>query len=79
MIVLFGEVEQGAGNFGVVGDELMIEVGKAKEGPYILDFSGGWPGSNAVEFYWVYGKLSRFHNHPKVFNLWDIKLTLFEL
>ena len=29
--VLFGEVDQGAGNIGVVGDESLIEVGKAKE------------------------------------------------
>ena len=69
MMVLFGEVKQGAGNCEVVGDELVIKVGKAKEGPYILDFSGSWLGSNAVKFYWVHGKLSRFHNHPKVFNL----------
>ena len=50
MIVFFSEIEQGAGNNGIVGDEPTIEVGKAKEGSYILDFGGSWLCSNAVEF-----------------------------
>ena len=36
----------------------MIEVGKAKEEMHFLDFGGSWPGSNAVEFDQVHGKLS---------------------
>ena len=64
---------------GVVGDKLMIKVGKAKEGVYFLDFSGGWPGSNAVKFDRVYDKLTRFYDHPKVFDFRNIKLTLFKL
>ena len=57
----------------------MIEIGKAEEGSYILDFSGGWPGSDAVEFDRVYSKLARFHDHSEVFNFGDVKLTLFKL
>ena len=30
-IVLLGEIEKRAGNYGIVGDEPMVEVGKAKE------------------------------------------------
>ena len=57
----------------------MVEIGKAKEGIYFLDFGGGWPGSNAIEFDWVHGKLTRFHNHSKVFDFRDVKLAFLEL
>ena len=36
------------GNSGIVGYEPTVEVGKAQEGPYILDFGGGWPGGDAI-------------------------------
>ena len=44
------------GNGGIVRDELSVEVGKAEEGSYILDFGVGWPDGDAVEFDWVHGK-----------------------
>ena len=78
MVVLFCEVQEEAGNSGAVRDESTIEIGKAKEGLYILDFSGGWPSSNAVEFDRVHSKLTRFHDYSEVFDFRDIKLTLFE-
>ena len=34
----------------MVGDKPVVEVDKAEERPYVLDFGGGWPGSNAIEF-----------------------------
>ena len=46
---------------------------------YFLDFGGGWPGSSAIKFYWVYGKLTEFHDHSKVFDFRDVKLAFFEL
>ena len=49
-------------NSRVVGDEPTIEIGKAEEGVYILDFGRSWPGSDAVEFDWVHDKLTRFDN-----------------
>ena len=72
VIVFLGEVEERAGDDGVVGDELMVKVGTAKERLYVLDFGHGWPGGDAIEFDWVHGELTGFHNHSKVFNFWDI-------
>ena len=57
----------------------MIKVGEAKERTYFLDFSGCRPGSNAIQLDWVHGKLTRFHDHPEIFDLWYIELTFFEL
>ena len=65
------------GNSGVVRDEPTVEVGKAKEGPYILDFSEDGPDSNAIEFDGV--ELTRLHDHPKVFYFWDIELAFLKL
>ena len=42
-------------NIGVVGNESSIEVGKAKEGAYILDFSWGGPACDAIKFNRVHG------------------------
>ena len=78
-VVLFCEIKQGADYCRVVRDELIIEVGKTKEGLYILDFSGSRPSSDAVEFDWVHGELTRFYNHSKVFNFRNIKLAFLEL
>ena len=41
-IVFLCLVEEGVGDCGIVGDEPTVEVGEAKEGPYILDFNWGW-------------------------------------
>ena len=57
----------------------MVEVGKAKEGSYILDFSGGWPSGNAVEFDQVHGELTGFYDHSKVFDFRDVKLAFLKL
>ena len=54
----------------------MVEVGEAKKGTYLLNFSGGWLCSDTIELHWVYGKLTRFHDHSKGFDFRDIKLTL---
>ena len=55
----------------------MVEVGEAKEGSYFLDFGGGRPSGDAIELDRVHGKLTRFYNHPQVFNFWDIELAFF--
>ena len=41
----------------------MIEVGKAEEGSYILDFGRGWPGGDAIELNGVHSKLTWFYDH----------------
>ena len=78
-IVFLGEVEKWASDHGIVRDELTIEVSKAKEGSYILDFSRGWPGGDAVEFDWIHSELTGFHDHSEVFDFRDIELALLEL
>ena len=77
--VFLDKVEEGAGNSGIVGDELTIEIGKAKERTYILDFGWGQPGGHSIKFDRVHGKLPRFHNHSQVFNFRDVELTLLKL
>ena len=62
-VVLFGEVKEGAGDSGIVGDEPTIDIGKAEEGLYILDFHRGRPGGDAIEFNRVHGELTGFHDH----------------
>jgi len=67
--ILFGEVDEGTGDIGVVRDESTVEVGKAEEGAYVLDFSGCWPFGNSIEFDGIHGELTWFDNHSKVFHL----------
>ena len=74
-IVFLSEVEEGVDDSGVVRYEPSVEVGKAQEGLHVLDFGESRPGSDAIKFDWVYSKLTRFHNHSKVFNFWDVKLA----
>ena len=49
-MILSSEEENGCDNVGVVGNELLVKVCKAKEGVYTLD--GGWrmPVSNSRKF-----------------------------
>ena len=79
MFILLCEVKKETGDSGVVGDELTIKVDEAKEGMYFLDFNRGWLSSDAVKLDQVHGKLTRFHDHSKVFDFRDVKLTLLEL
>ena len=78
-IVFLGEVQERTDNCGVVGYELLVEVGKAKEGVHILDFGWGRSGGNTIKFDRVHDKLTRFHDHSKVFDFRDIELALLEL
>ena len=72
-------VKEGVGDCGVVRDEPTIEIGKAKEGSYILNFGWGRPGGNVIKFDRVHSELSRFHNHSKVFDFRDIELAFLKL
>jgi len=76
--VFLGEVNEGAGDVGVVGDEATVEIGKAKEGADILDFLGSGPLGDAIEFDGVHGELTGFDDHTKVFNLGGGEFTFFE-
>lgn len=41
-----GEVDKGLSEIEVVGNEVTIEVGKAKEGSYVLDFHRHQPAGD---------------------------------
>ena len=55
MVVLLSEVKEGAGDSGVVRNEVAVEVGKAKEGAHFPDLSGGRPAGDSIELHWVHG------------------------
>jgi len=69
--VFLSEVDEGAGNVGVVGDKPTVEVGKAEEGAYIFDFGGSWPFGNSVKLAW-------FDDHSEVFYLVCGEFTFLE-
>ena len=46
--VFLGEVNEGSGDIGVVGDKTLVEVGEAKERPDVFDFLGGGPAGNTI-------------------------------
>ena len=49
-VILLCEIEEGASDSRVVGDEPMVEVDKAEEEAYFLDFDGSWPCRDVIEF-----------------------------
>jgi len=67
--VFLSEVNEGTGNIRVVRDKSSVEVGEAKEGAYVLDFSGGQPFGDSIKLDRVHGELTRFDNHSEVLNL----------
>ena len=69
MEVFLSEVNEGAGDIRVVGNKSTVEVGEAKEGAYVLDFSRGWPFGNSIKLYRIHGKLTGFNDHSEVFYL----------
>ena len=53
--VLLGEVEERAGDVGVVRDEALVEIGESKERVNIFHLGWGRPTCNSVEFNQVHG------------------------
>ena len=53
--VFLGEVEEGAGNIGVVRDETSVEIGEAEERVNVFHLGGGRPVCDSVEFDRVHG------------------------
>ena len=53
--ILLGEVEEGMGDVGVIGDEAAVEIGEAKEGANIFHLGGGRPTCDSIEFDGVHG------------------------
>ena len=46
--VLFGEVNEGLGDIGVIRGKVSVEVGKPEEGSDVFDFLGGRPAGDTV-------------------------------
>ena len=76
--VLLGEVEEGASDVGVVGDEPTIEVGEPEERADIFHLGWCGPICDAVKFDGVHGQLAGFNNHAEVFYLVGGELALLE-
>ena len=66
--VLFGGVNKGSSDIGVVEDKTSIKVHEAKEGSHVFEFLRSGPTCNPIQFDRVHGKLSGFDNHTKVFH-----------
>ena len=77
--VLLGEVEEGPGDVGVVGDESSIKIGEPEERANIFYLGRHRPVCNTVELNGVHGQLARLHNHAEVLHLVSGELALFEL
>jgi len=75
---LFGEIDEGAGNIRVVGDELPIEVGEAEERAYVFDLGGGRPLGDSVELDGVHSELPQFDDHPEIFYLISGEFAFFK-
>ena len=74
--ILLGEVEKGASDIGVVGNEPTVEIGEPKKRANILYFGWHRPVYDTVELDGVHGQLAGFHNHSKVFHLVGGELAL---
>ena len=79
MEIFLSEVDEGVSDIRVVGNESSVEVSKAEEGAYILDFGGGRPFGNSIKFDGVHGKLTGFDDHSEVFYLVRGKFAFLEL
>ena len=77
--VLLGEVEEGAGDIGIVRDESSVEVGETKERADVFHLGWGWPTCDAVELDGVHGQLAGFHDHAEVLDFVGGELALFKL
>jgi len=61
--ILFGQIDEGAGDIGVVGDESPIEVCKAEERAHIFDLGGSGPFGDSVKLDGVHSELPWFDDH----------------
>ena len=64
--------------FGVVWDKLLIEVGKAKEGAYVLHFCWYGPFFDAFDLDWVHCNGVLPNDHPQVLYFRKIEVTFLQ-
>ena len=62
--ILLSEEIEGSDNVQDVWYEFLVEVGKSCERLYGFDRSGGFPGSDSIQFLQVHLDLSLTNNHP---------------
>ena len=62
--VLLSEEIEGSNDVREVWYEFSVEVGKSCERSYGFDRSGGFPGSDSVQFLWVHLDLPLTNYHP---------------
>ena len=62
--ILSSEEIEGGNNVQEVWYEFAVEVGKSCERLYGFDGSGGFPGSNGVQFLWVHLNFPLTNYHP---------------
>ena len=58
MECLFGQVEEGVCNVGVVTNKLSVEIGESKEGADVFYLGWGGPVSDSIEFSGVHFNVS---------------------
>src|SRR5882724_10607905 len=56
---LAGKTREWDCDFGISIDEMTVEIGKAKEGLNVLDFSWCWPILDNLDFVWGHGEAFR--------------------
>jgi hypothetical protein len=61
-------MSEGSGDFRVAIDELMIEVGEAKEGLNVLDFPQFWPIEDGLHFVFSHAESVRGKDVSEVFH-----------
>ena len=74
--VFLGEVEERAGDIGVVRDEMSVEVGEAEKRTNVFHLGWGGPTCDSIELDGVHGQLAGFHDHAEVFYLVGGELAL---
>ena len=75
--IYFGQINKGRGDIGVIRNESLVEVGKAKEGSNILYLGECGPWCNAINFDRIHGEFTRFNDHPKILDFWGGKFAFF--
>ena len=62
-VVLLSEEDNGCNDVGVVGNELVVKVCKAKEGAYSLDRGWRMPVSDSSKFHKIHVNKTLTNNH----------------
>jgi hypothetical protein len=76
--ILIYQTSEGSGDFRVPIDELVVEIGKAKEGLYVFDFAWFWPIKDifiCLHFVFSHVESVRGENVSEVFHTVSVKFA----